>query len=117
MSIGASKAGPALIAGLLAASLGLSAAWAADLDPVAPPDYAAYGVDCQGAEVKTFGSVWLGHFTGGASGYTGPGGRVLLDWRDEKLCFPSRRSCDLWVASLRRDFHHPEGYFTCLTIR
>jgi len=75
------------------------------------------GVDCRGPLAKTFPRVWLGHFTGGYSHYTGPGGTILLDWRDEKLCFPSRQSCDRWVRGLRSDYHHPEGYFTCLTIR
>jgi hypothetical protein len=90
---------------------------AADLDVYARRSYATYGVACEGPEVQTFPSVYLGHFSGGASQYSGPGGSIFLDWRDEKLCFPTRRTCNRWVASMRRDFHHPEGYYTCLTIR
>ena len=89
---------------------------AADLGfgaPLTPVD----GVGCDAPEVQGFPGVWLGHFTGGASAYSGPGGSILLDWRDERLCFPSRRSCDRWIAGMRRDFHHPEGSYTCLTIR
>jgi hypothetical protein len=90
---------------------------AADLDVVVTPHYSTYGVDCQGPEAKSFESVWLGHFTGGESAYSGAGGSVLLDWHDDKLCFPSRRSCEQWVAGMHRDFHRPPGYFTCLPIR
>ena len=90
---------------------------AADLDAGVVRSVPTTGVDCRGPEVTSFPSIWLGHFTGGETAYTGPGGAVILDWRDEKLCFPSRRSCDRWIAGLRRDYHRPEGYFTCLTIR
>lgn len=90
---------------------------AADLDVYMRPPLATYGVACEGPEVQSFPSVYLGHFTGGASQYSGTAGSILLDWHDEKLCFPTRRMCDRWVASMRRDFHHPEGYYTCLTIR
>ncbi len=86
---------------------------AADLDAVS----ATQGVGCDAPEVQSFSGVWRGHFTGGASAYPGPGSSVFLDWRDEKLCFPSRRSCDRWIGAMRRDFHHPEGYYTCLAIR
>lgn len=75
------------------------------------------GVDCEGDEVKTFDSVWLGHFTGGYSHSLGPGEPIVLDWRDEKLCYPSRRACDNHMSVMRREFHRPEGYFTCLPIR
>lgn len=93
-------------------------AQAADLDrygarPALPVD----GVPCEDPEVQTFASVWLGHFTGGYSHYLGRGESIVLDWRDEKLCFPSRGTCNRYVSALRRDFHRPEGYFTCLPIR
>jgi hypothetical protein len=95
---------------------------AADLDvharrSYAQRSYATVGVACEGPEAQSFPSVFLGHFSGGASQYSGPGGSIFLDWRDEKLCFPTRRTCNRWVASMRRDFHHPEGYYTCLMIR
>lgn len=91
---------------------------AADLDvyrviPALPTD----GVPCESPEVQAFPSVWRGHFTGGYSHYLGPGHTIALDWRDETLCFPSRGTCGGHIAAMRRDFHRPEGYFTCLPIR
>ena len=77
----------------------------------------AAGVECESPAAAAFPSVWLGHFTGGYSRDLGPGLPVVLDWRDEKLCFPSRRTCDRYIRIMRRDFHRPEGYFTCLPIR
>jgi hypothetical protein len=109
-----------MAAAVLLASVSLSAAVpvrAADLDVYAAPATVAVGVDCASPEAQSFSSVWLGHFAGGNSEYTGPGGRILLDWHDDKLCFPTKRSCDRWVYGMRREFHHPEGNFTCLTIR
>ena len=67
--------------------------------------------------MKAYESVWYGHFSGGYSHYLGPGESIVLDWRDEKLCFPTRGSCDRYMRVMRRDFHRPEGYFTCLPIR
>ena len=101
---------------VLAASM--AACPAADLGgssrfPVPPAD----GVPCESPEAKAFDSVWLGHFSGGYSHYIGVGGPIVLDWRDEKLCFPSRRTYDHYMTTMRRDFHRPEGYFTCLVIR
>ena len=103
-----------------AALLALSAAAcsAADLRgysrfPIPPAD----GVPCESPVAKGFDSVWLGHFSGGYSHYIGVGGPIVLDWRDEKLCFPSQRTCNRYMAEMRRDFHRPEGYFTCLPIR
>ncbi len=104
------------IASLLSASAGSRSASASDLDVIVGSTVTT-GVDCKSPLTQTFPRVWLGHFSGGYSHYTGPGGTILLDWRDEKLCFPTRRSCDRWVQGLRSDYHHPEGYFTCLTIR
>ncbi len=75
------------------------------------------GVACEDPVVQAFPSVWLGHFTGGYSHYLGEGGAIVLDWRDEKLCFPSNGSCSRYIKEMRRDFHRPEGYFTCLPIR
>ena len=95
---------------------GARPAAAADLDVAAPP-LATRGVGCGEPEVQGFPSVWRGHFTGGASAYPGPGSSIFLDWRDEQLCFPSRRSCERWIGEMRRAFHHPEGYYTCLAIR
>ena len=77
----------------------------------------AEGLPCQDPAVKAFPAVWLGHFSGGYSHYAGPGSVIVLDWHDEKLCFPGRRACDRYIAEMRRDYHRPEGEYTCLPIR
>ena len=89
---------------------------AADLGLARAP-LAAEGLPCESPEVKAYPSVWYGHFSGGYSHYLGPGESIVLDWRDEKLCFPTRGVCDRYMRVMRRDFHRPEGYFTCLPIR
>ena len=101
----------------LAAALATNSAGAADLGIVPGVEVPTEGVACEAPVVKTFPSVWLGHFTGGYSHYLGEGGPIVLDWRDEKLCFPSNRTCNQYIREMRRDFHRPEGYFTCLPIR
>jgi len=101
----------------LAAALATNSAGAADLGIVPGVELPTEGVACEDPVVKTFPSVWLGHFTGGYSHYLGEGGPIVLDWRDEKLCFPSNRTCNQYIREMRRDFHRPEGYFTCLPIR
>ncbi len=109
-----------LLAGLLMAGLLMAGARpvaAADLDGAGFDGTVSQGASCDAPEVQGFPGVWRGHFTGGASAYPGPGSSIFLDWRDEKRCFASRRSCDRWIGEMRRDFHHPEGYYTCLAIR
>jgi hypothetical protein len=61
-------------------------------------------------------SVWLGHFSGGRP-YQDAFGLTLVDWLDEKVCFPSQGACHSWVNNLRRAYHRPEGYLTCLLLR
>jgi hypothetical protein len=102
---------------------------AADLDSFGgEPD----GVPCQlgnfsgnifnpnqpSAQTLPFAHVWYGHFSGGRP-FEQPGisPRVLIDWQDEKLCFASNNHCNAWIARQRREFHHPEGYWTCLPLR
>jgi hypothetical protein len=68
------------------------------------------------AEDLPWASVWLGHFSGGRrfeAGY----GQTFIDWRDDKLCFPSRQECQAWIAGLRRAYRRPEGFWTCLLLR
>ena len=103
---------------------------AADLDFVPPPATAypeSAGVPCSigapfwaplaaTASVLPWRSVWLGHFSGGRE-YDGATGKTLVDWRDEKICFPSRQQCDTWISGLRKAYHRPEGYWTCLLLR
>ena len=70
------------------------------------------------AETLPWARVWYGHFSGGrpvADPYLY--GRTLIDWQDDNVCFPSKRSCDHWIAHMRRWYHHPEGYWTCLPLR
>ena len=100
---------------MLAATMMLARAADIAVMRAAPDDLE--GVACDGPVAKTFDSVWLGHFSGGYSHYLGEGGPIVLDWRDEKLCFASLKTCRHHIAEMRRDFHRPEGYFTCLPIR
>ena len=108
---------------LLAVLLALAGAPASGADLGPPrglaPDVAlpVEGVACGNPIVQSFPAVWQGHFQGGYSHYLGEGGPIVLDWRDEKRCFPSDGSCKRYIAEMRRDFHRPEGYFTCLPIR
>jgi len=69
------------------------------------------------AEELPWRSVWLGHFSGGRP-YKDPYfGLTLIDWLDLKICFPARHTCEAWVKDLRRAYHQPEGYWTCLLLR
>jgi hypothetical protein len=74
------------------------------------------GIACD-ASLLPWRSVWLGHFSGGIATYHPGDLKISLDWRDEKLCFPSRRSCMAWQRALHRQFHEPAGYWTCLLLR
>ena len=114
----------AALLGALAGLLLTGRAGAADLiapgpDLVVPGPAVSLdsGVPCDDPVVQSFPSVILGHFTGGYSHYLGEGGPIVLDWRDERLCFPDKRSCNHHISEMRRDFHRPAGYFTCLPIR
>jgi hypothetical protein len=91
-------------------------------NPLPPPDVAGVACDVGWAGAYTllpayWTSAWLGHFSGGRSHYLYENGVVALVWGDEKRCFPSYRACYAWVAHLRRQFHHPEGEWTCLPLR
>ena len=95
--------------------------------PAAGGDPASFGVACSigapfwspaqlTAEDLPWPSVWLGHFSGGRRIGDG-GGQIFIDWRDDKLCFPSRQECQAWIAGLRRAYRRPEGFWTCLLLR
>jgi len=95
--------------------------------PAAGGDPASFGVACSigapiwspplvTAEDLPWASVWLGHFSGGRHFEDGSG-QTLIDWRDDKLWFPSRQKCQAWIAGLRRAYRHPEGFWTCLLLR
>jgi hypothetical protein len=90
-------------------------------------DPASFGVACQvgapawsppvaTAEDLPWASVWLGHFSGGRHFEDG-NRQTFIDWRDDKLCFPSRQKCQAWIAGLRRAYRRPEGFWTCLLLR
>jgi hypothetical protein len=109
------------------ASVSYAADWAFGPPPPAAANYWENGVPCSigapfwarpmaTAAVLPWRSVWLGHFSGGRP-YTAGNGQTLIDWRDEKVCFPARLQCQAWVHSLRRVYHRPEGYWTCLLLR
>ncbi|MEJ0093532.1 MAG: hypothetical protein WDN46_08850 [Methylocella sp.] len=68
------------------------------------------------AETLPWRSVYYGHFSGGRP-YRGPDGRVLVDWRDEHVCFPSRAKCRAWISHLRYVYDRPEGYWACVFLR
>jgi hypothetical protein len=68
------------------------------------------------AEDLPWASVWLGHFSGGRR-FDGGNGQTFVDWRDEKVCFPSRQTCLAWIAGFRRAYRRPEGFWTCLLLR
>ena len=68
------------------------------------------------AEDLAWVSVWLGHFSGGRR-FDGGNGQTFVDWRDEKVCFPSRQRCLAWIAGLGRAYRRPEGFWTCLLLR
>jgi len=95
--------------------------------PTAGGDPASFGVACQvgapvwsppvaTAEDLPWASVWLGHFSGGRHFEDG-NGQTFIDWRDDKVCFPSRQKCQAWIAGLRRAYRRPEGFWTCLLLR
>jgi len=70
------------------------------------------------AKELPFKHVWYGHFTGGwPYADKDAQGRVLINWVDQRFCFPSKPSCDAWISQQRREFHHPEGFWTCLPLR
>ena len=75
------------------------------------------GIACADGAPPQWRSVWLGHFQGGISAYDVTVGQTALAWVDQKMCFPSQRTCGAWVRSLRQEFHRPVGYFTCLPLR
>ncbi|HEX3496112.1 MAG TPA: hypothetical protein VHT02_02895 [Methylocella sp.] len=106
---------------------GHTADWAFGQPPPAAAEYPENGVPCSigapfweppaaTAEDLPWASVWLGHFSGGRH-FKDAIGQTFIDWRDDKVCFPSRHKCQAWIASLRRAYHRPEGYWTCLLLR
>ena len=68
------------------------------------------------AEDLPWASVWLGHFSGGRP-FEDDNRKTVIDWRDDKLCFPSRQKCQAWIAGLRGAYRRPEGFWTCLLLR
>jgi len=116
----------------LAASLSFSVlAGAADagfyavplLPPPSPPEN--IGIPCSigappfqpffiTAQTLPWPSVWLGHFAGGRPDPVFYG---QIDWRDEKVCFATKATCQAWIKEMRYAFHRPEGYWTCVLLR
>jgi hypothetical protein len=112
---------------VIAAMFGLSAnsGQAADIDIMTAADLPGLyppvdGVPCifedWGPTINLpWPSVWLGHFAGGR--FVPAAGGPVLDWQDQKVCFPSKASCNRWISANHRAFHTPEGDRTCLPIR
>lgn len=101
------------------ASVSYAADWAFGPPPPAAANYWENGVPCSigapfwappmaTAAVLPWRSVWLGHFSGGRP-YAAGNGQTLIDWRDEKVCFPARLQCQAWVRSLRRSITGRKG--------
>jgi len=74
------------------------------------------GIACD-ARLLPWPSVWYGHFSGGNATYIPNSPAAQVDWRDEKLCFPSRRDCLRWQHALRRAYSGIHGDWTCLLLR
>jgi len=119
---------PAAMPGAIMGSLPGHAADIASLSETDVPDTTAGdGVPCAlkgfsltetNASMLPWDDVWYGHFSGGRpSGVQDVIGREVIDWRDEHLCFPSKTSCDAYMTKMRRSYHRPEGYWTCLVLR
>ena len=92
--------------------------------PPPPPSLEAVGVACDVGWSGWYtwlpaywSSVWMGHFSGGFAQYRRQAGVVALVWNDQKRCFPTYGACMRWVSALRREFHRPEGYWTCMPLR
>lgn len=97
---------------------------AADLPETPAAEYSVCSLGLQfepgvpTAKDLPFQHVWYGHFTGGRPFEAKDAqGRILIDWVDQRVCFPSKPSCDAWISQQRQAFHHPEGFWTCLPLR
>ena len=88
---------------------------AVDLGAYIPSPEPYQGIACANGAPPQWPAVWLGHFQGGQASYDGV--ETELHWVDVKMCFPSQRLCGAYIRTLRRDFHRPIGYFTCLPLR
>jgi hypothetical protein len=74
------------------------------------------GIACD-ASLLPWRSVWYGHFSGGNATYVSNSPAALVDWQDEKLCFPSRHACLRWQRAERRRYSGIYGDWTCLPLR
>jgi hypothetical protein len=101
---------------LLVALLGLANAATAAGTDIGKPWLFGAGIGCD-ASLLPWRSVWLGHFSGGLATYVPGAPAASVIWKDQKLCFPSRRECMRWQGAERRQFNGVEGYWTCLLLR
>ena len=95
--------------------LALPGAQAAGTD-IGKPAIFGDGVACD-ARLLPWRSVWYGHLSGGNATYVPNAPAALVDWRDEKLCFPSRRDCLRWQHAEHRLYAGIHGDWTCLPLR
>jgi hypothetical protein len=94
----------------------LSAAAQAAGTDIGKPGLFGDGIACDAGQLP-WRSVWYGHFSGGTALYAQNSPAAQIDWRDEKLCFSSRRDCMHWQHEERRSFHDIHGDWTCLPLR
>jgi hypothetical protein len=95
--------------------LALGGAYAQGTD-IGRPALFGDGIACD-AGLLPWRSVWYGHFSGGNATYVPNSPAALVDWHDEKLCFPSRRDCLRWERGERRLYSGIHGDWTCLLLR
>ncbi|MGP8232912.1 MAG: hypothetical protein ACLQL2_09640 [Methylovirgula sp.] len=105
----------ALVFALLLLAFGAGGAQAAGTDIGRPPIFGD-GIACD-ARLLPWRSVWYGHFSGGIARYAPNSPSALVDWHDDKLCFPSRRECLHWQRAERRLYHEIKGDWACLPLR
>jgi hypothetical protein len=106
---------PSLILASLVLAISAGAAQAAGSD-IGRPLIFGDGIACD-ARLLSWRSVWYGHFSGGTARYAPNSPAALVDWHDDKLCFPSRRECLRWQKAERRHYHQIKGDWACLLLR
>lgn len=100
----------------LAFFVGALSAAAAQGTDIGRPLIFGDGIACD-ARLLPWRSVWYGHFSGGEATYVPNSAAAVVDWHDEKLCFPSRRACLRWQHGERRRYSDIRGDWTCLPLR
>lgn len=82
-----------------------------------PLGFLSSGPHCKMMASPPVGSLWLGHFSGGAVRRVALNGSDIIIWQDQHVCFTSRQDCALWQRQMRKVYRHVEGWRSCLPIR